>query len=78
MEYTRPVYPYPEEVKYSGSGDPDDASSYVGFTPSHLFDDNIQWAGSPFRSGYEEWCEPVGLSLRCARKGEQDPGYTYQ
>ncbi|MGC1286242.1 MAG: tannase/feruloyl esterase family alpha/beta hydrolase [Streptosporangiaceae bacterium] len=78
VEYTRPVYPYPEEVKYSGSGDPDDASSYVGFTPSHLFDDNIQWAGYPFRSGYEEWCEPVGLSLRCARKGEQDPGYTYQ
>jgi hypothetical protein len=78
VEYTRPVYPYPQEVKYSGSGNPDDASSYVGFTPSHLFDDNIQWAGYPFRSGYEAWCEPVGLSLRCARKGEQDPGYTYQ
>jgi hypothetical protein len=78
VEYTRPVYPYPEEVKYSGSGNPDDASSYTGFTPSHLFDDNIKWAGYPFRTGYEEWCEPDGLSLRCERKGEQDPGYSLQ
>src|SRR5581483_4941996 len=29
VELTRPVYPYPEEVRYSGSGDPDAASSYV-------------------------------------------------
>jgi hypothetical protein len=38
----------------------------------------LQWAGYPFRSGYEERCEPAGLSRRCTRKGEQDPGYTYQ
>jgi len=78
VEYTRPVYPYPAEVKYSGSGNTDDASSYISFTPSHLFDDNIQWAGYPFRTGYEEWCKPDGLSLRCAREGEQDPGYSLQ
>jgi hypothetical protein len=55
-------------------GTPD---GYVGFTPAHLFNDNIQWAGYPFRSGYEEWCEPAGLNLRCERQGEQDPGYTF-
>ena len=35
--------------------------------------DNIQWAGFPFTSGYEEWCDldGTGQNLVCVRKGEQ-------
>lgn len=29
VEFTRPVYPYPIRVRYSGRGDPSDASSFV-------------------------------------------------
>jgi feruloyl esterase len=73
VELTRPVYPYPEQVRYSGSGDPDDASSYVGYLPSTRHDDNIKWAGYPFRSGYEQWCRlgTDGQALVCSRRGEQ-------
>jgi hypothetical protein len=30
---TRPVFPYPQTAKYSGSGDPNDAKSFVSQTP---------------------------------------------
>jgi feruloyl esterase len=56
VEYTRPVYPYPQEVRYSGTGDVAAASSYVGYTPSTLTNDDYRWAGYPFKSGYEQWC----------------------
>jgi feruloyl esterase len=74
VELTRPVYPYPEEVKYSGSGSTLDASSYVGYLPKTLFNDDIHWAGFPFKSGYEEWCslDGSGQNLVCARKGQRD------
>ena len=70
VEYTRPVYPYPEEVKYSGTGNVDDASSYVGYTPSTLTNDNYRWAGYPFTSGYEQWCGLTddSKSLACSRR----------
>lgn len=67
VELTRPVYPYPEMVRYSGSGNPDDASSFVGYMPHRLHDDDIGWAGYPFTSGYEEWCTPRGSAPDCSR-----------
>ncbi len=33
-ERTRPIYPYPILARYSGSGDPKAASSFVPFDPS--------------------------------------------
>jgi feruloyl esterase len=70
VEYTRPVYPYPEEVKYSGAGNVNDASSYVGYLPSTPRNDNYQWAGAPFTSGYEEWCalKNDDTALVCSRR----------
>jgi hypothetical protein len=70
VEYTRPVYPYPEEVKYAGTGDVSDASSYIGYTPSTLTNDNYRWAGYPFTSGYEQWCTLTDDSkaLVCTRR----------
>jgi feruloyl esterase len=67
--YTRPVYPYPRQVKYSGQGDKDDAASYVAYTPKgKTADDAYDWAGGPFRTGYQLWCESDGLRMTCARR----------
>jgi feruloyl esterase len=35
MERTRPVFPYPILARYSGSGDPKQAASFVPFDPPH-------------------------------------------
>ena len=41
--------------------------------PTAQHDDNIKWAGFPFRSGYEEWCRlgADGKALVRRRQGEQ-------
>jgi hypothetical protein len=67
VQYTRPVYPYPELVKYSGSGDVNDEASYIGYTLNAL-DDNYRWAGAPFGSGYEASCKIAdGVTVKCTR-----------
>jgi hypothetical protein len=33
MTFTRPVYPYPTKVKYSGHGDPNDAANFIPSKP---------------------------------------------
>ena len=33
VERSRPIYPYPALARYSGSGDPKDASSFVRYDP---------------------------------------------
>ena len=73
VELTRPVYPYPEQVRYSGSGNPDQAASYVPVAPATQHQDDYRWAGYPFRSGYEQWCRlsGSGKALVCKREGEQ-------
>src|SRR6202012_5675436 len=72
VELTRPVYPSPEQVEYSGSGDPDQAASYVPVPPSAPYQDDYRWAGYPFRSGYEQRCRlsGSGKALVCRREGE--------
>ena len=34
VEFSRPAYPYPVQARYSGSGDPKDASNWRAFTPN--------------------------------------------
>lgn len=43
---TRPVFPYPAQAHYTGSGDPNDPANYVKVIPSPLPDDDISWAGA--------------------------------
>ena len=45
VQLARPVYPYPEQVKYSGTGDPNLAASYVPVAPSVPHQDDYRWAG---------------------------------
>lgn len=50
--HTRPLFPYPYTAAYDGTGDPDDAGSFVrsedaiGFTA-------LDWAGSIFFAPYD-------------------------
>ena len=43
---TRPNYPYPNIARYSGSGDINNAASFVKSAPDVVFDDNNQWIDS--------------------------------
>jgi feruloyl esterase len=43
---TRPLFPYPEQARYAGSGSVDDAASFVGVTPSPLPKDDFNWVGN--------------------------------
>jgi hypothetical protein len=42
---TRPVFPYPEQARYTGTGSIDDAANFVGVMPAHLPNDNFDWVG---------------------------------
>lgn len=43
---TRPLFPYPEQARYTGSGSLDDAANFVGVMPSPLPDDDVDWVGN--------------------------------
>jgi hypothetical protein len=43
---TRPIFAYPEEAKYKGTGSIDDAANFVGVVPAHLPDDDFPWVGN--------------------------------
>jgi feruloyl esterase len=44
VEFTRPVYPYPQQARYSGSGSVKEASSYVPYVPPAT-NDHYSWGG---------------------------------
>nr|WP_291414919.1 tannase/feruloyl esterase family alpha/beta hydrolase [Actinophytocola sp.] len=70
---TRPVYPYPMETRYTGTGSIDDAANFTGVMPTHTHDDTYPWLGAPFRSGYQEWCRWEGTTLKCGRTPHRRP-----
>ena len=43
---TRPVFAYPEQARYVGSGSVDDAANFVGVMPAHLPNDDFPWVGN--------------------------------
>lgn len=43
---TRPVFPYPLQAKYDGTGSIDEASNFVPTAPLHAPQDTIQWLGT--------------------------------
>jgi hypothetical protein len=63
---TRPVLPYPATEAYSGTGDPNSASSYAAASPVAGVSDELQWAGSKhYRPDQQASCDQDGLILRC-------------
>ncbi|MEO3828589.1 tannase/feruloyl esterase family alpha/beta hydrolase [Actinomadura sp. B10D3] len=65
---TRPVYPYPMQAKYTGTGSIDDAANFKGVMPKNPPDDTYPWLGAPLRSGYQKWCHWNGRTLECEPK----------
>jgi len=43
---TRPVFPYPEQARYVGSGSIDDAANFTGVQPAHAPADDFDWVGN--------------------------------
>jgi len=50
---TRPVFAYPEQARYTGTGSIDDAANFVGVMPAHLPDDDFPWVGNDLFGGPE-------------------------
>jgi Tannase and feruloyl esterase len=66
---SRPVYPYPAEAAYSGSGDPNAAASYVRAEPKQHFDDQLTWLGiDHYKPGHQMWCEAKDEAVVCAAR----------
>ena len=66
---SRPVYPYPAEAAYSGSGDPNAAASYVRAGPKQHFDDQLTWLGiDHYKPRHQMWCEAKDEAVVCAAR----------
>ncbi len=63
---TRPVYPYPQVARYSGSGSIDDAANFEAGIP-RTTPPPIHWIGSNtfFTPRYEQWCGWSRMSFTC-------------
>jgi feruloyl esterase len=44
---TRPLVPYPDEARYTGRGEPNDAQNWIAVRPALLPDDRVDWAWAP-------------------------------
>ena len=66
VDRTRPVYPYPLTVKYSGSGSIDEATNFSAGPAKSAPASRLQWMGSSFYTPhYELWCVGAGPSMTC-------------
>lgn len=43
---TRPVFAYPQQARYTGTGSIDDAANFVAATPSPVPNDHVKWVGN--------------------------------
>jgi hypothetical protein len=66
VDRTRPIYPYPLTVKYSGSGSIDEATNFSAGPAKSAPASRLQWMGSSFYTPhYELWCVGAGPSMTC-------------
>ncbi len=66
-ERTRPIYPYPAQAKYRGSGSVDSEASFTRAEGAELNPYRLQWLGSAFySSGYEVWCMAGPGGAQCS------------
>jgi feruloyl esterase len=63
---TRPVFPYPSVARFSGTGDLNDAASFVRQANKELVFEAPKWLGSSFFTPkYEQWCSWNETALVC-------------
>lgn len=63
---TRPVYPYPQLVRYTGHGSTNDAANFTPYTPTTPAGNFAPWIGQAlYSSGYQTTCHADGTHLVC-------------
>lgn len=66
---TRPVYPYPFQTKYNGTGSIDDAKNFSIGPPTPVPSSQLTWLGSGFFAAhFELWCQGHGATMTCDSK----------
>lgn len=64
---TRPVFPYPQQAKYTGYGDVNAAASFTATAAPELPARRLEWLGSSFyKPGYETWCIVKDNAATCS------------
>ncbi len=63
---TRPVFPYPEEARYTGKGSVDDARNFVSASPTTAEPQIPAWEGASFyQPGFQKDCSVIHAALVC-------------
>ena len=66
VDKTRPIFPYPDQAKYTGTGSIDEAENFKRARGHNLPADRLQWARSSFYAPrYETWCTVAAGEVRC-------------
>jgi hypothetical protein len=69
---SRPAFPYPTIVQYSGNGDPNDAANFVAAPPTRQGTDRTEWLGSYTEEpGHQRWCGWDRGSFSCRLEAER-------
>jgi feruloyl esterase len=70
IDRTRPVFPYPLSVRYTGSGSIDEAQNFTAGPAEPVPPAKLQWLGASFyEPHYELWCESQDSSaIKCSSK----------
>ena len=66
VDRTRPVFPYPYQACYTGSGSIDEAKNFVQGDAQPVDPARLEWLGSSFFTPhYQIWCSGKGQSFDC-------------
>ena len=69
IDRTRPVFPYPQQAKYTGSGSINDAANFTSKNAAALPANRLEWLGSGFYTpGYETWCTVKDKVATCSHE----------
>jgi hypothetical protein len=69
VSMSRPVYPYPSQVKYDGKGDVNVHTSYTRIDQPAGLQDQVEWIGlKNYRPGRAMWCDFKDAKLNCATR----------
>lgn len=67
VDRTRPIFPYPEQAKYTGDGSIDSEANFVPESSLGVSADRLHWMGSSFYNpGYEIWCTDDASGQHCS------------
>jgi hypothetical protein len=67
VDRTRPIFPYPEQAKYTGKDSIDAEANFAPAVGPQFPADRLQWLGSSFYTpSYETWCTVRAKGVQCS------------